>query len=375
MKRNRPGFQQFWNDFFAPFRKLTPPEVGSAWDRVLGRLQDDPGDVLTAPASDVNPINSIRRKPRWHFRLAVAVVAIAIVVMGAPTILRDYNAMAEAVHGPLYRVASEESQVIQAGEKIERGALIRSNGGGVFKLSDGSVVEMRADSELLLERAGDGVEIQLRKGGILVNAAKQGKGQISVQTKDMTVSDVGTVSLVNAEEEGSRVAVVQGEVHVQQGARMQKLSPGEHVVTSSAMAATAPASLALLRQAAALVGDPPDKFDVISIRPTPAGTQVFSSGGGGGGARPPQRQPCFIPRWVQLNPGRLALTQATLHGLISAAFGVSCTLPDAISGEPEWARSDRYDIQATIRRALPSIREQICWKVMLRAFKGCFRIC
>ena len=353
MKRNRTGFQEFWNDFFAPFRKLTPPEAGPAWDRVLGRLRDDPGDVLTAQASTVNSINSIRRKPRWRFRLAVAVIAMAIAVMGAPTILRNYNAMAEAVHGPLYRVSSEESQVIQAGEKIVRGAVIRSDGGGVFKLSDGSVVEMRADSELLLERAGAGVEIQLRKGGILLNAAKRDKGQISVQTKDMIVSDVGTVSLVNAEEEGSRVAVVQGEVRVQQGAIVQKLSPGEQVVTSPAMPATAPASLALLRQAAALLGEPPDKFDVVSIRPTPAGTQVFSSGGGGGGGARASRNPCLLPRWMQLNPGRLALTQATLHGLLSAAFGVSCTLPDAISGEPEWARLDRYDIQATIPAGSP----------------------
>lgn len=314
--------------------------------RILDAVEQAAREPAAGRHSFVNP-----HKATWRFRLAITAIGVVIAVLGAPAILRDYNAMAEAVHGPLYRVSSEDSQMIQAGEKIERGDLIRSNGGGVFKLSDGSMVEMRDESELLLERAGAGIEIHLRKGGILLSAAKQGKGQISVQTKEMTMLDLGAVSLVNAEEGGSRVAVVQGEVRVQQGARMQKLLPGEQVVSSAAMSVFAPASLALLRQTAALVGQPPDKFEVVSIRPTPTGTQVFSSGGVDGRRF---RNPCFLPRWVQLNPGRIAITEATLHGLISVAFGVSCTLPDAVSGEPEWAKLDRYDIQATIPAGSPA---------------------
>jgi uncharacterized protein (TIGR03435 family) len=315
--------------------------------RILDAVEQAAGEPETSRRSFVGP-----QKPSWRFRLALTAIGVVIAVLGAPAILRDYNAMAEAVHGSLYRVSSADSRIIQAGEKIQRGALIRSNGGGVFKLSDGSVVEMRDESELLLERAGVGIEIHLKKGGILLSAAKQGKGQISVQTKDMIMSDLGAVSLVNAEEGGSRVAVVQGEVRVQQGARMQKLLPGEQVVSSAAMSVVAPVSLALLRQTAALVGQPPDKFEVVSVRPTPAGTQVSSSGGGDDERR--YRNPCFLPRWVQLNPGRLAITEATLHGLIAVAFGVSCTLPDAVSGEPEWAKSDRYDIQGTIPAGSPA---------------------
>ena len=133
MRRNRPGFRKFWDDFFAPFRKLPPPDAGSAWNRVLDRLGDD-SDVVLAAASAANSIGSVPRKPRWHFRLAVAGIAVAIAVMGAPAILRNYNAMAEAVQGPLYRGSSEDPQAIQTGEKIERGALIRSNGGGRRRL-------------------------------------------------------------------------------------------------------------------------------------------------------------------------------------------------------------------------------------------------
>jgi len=95
---------------------------------------------------------------------------------------------------------------------------------------------MRSGSELSLERADDGVRIRLRNGGIIVNAAKQRHGHLYVQTKDVTVSVMGTVFLVNAEEEGSRVSVIEGEVRVQQqGVTEKKLGPGEQVTTNPKM--------------------------------------------------------------------------------------------------------------------------------------------
>src|SRR5262249_51870725 len=104
-----------------------------------------------------------------------------------------------------------------------------------IRFADTSRVEMRAQSEISLERASDGVRIRLNNGSVIVNAAKQGAGHLYVQTKDMTVSVVGTVFLVNAEEEGSRVAVIEGEVHVQQGDAATQLLPGEQVTTSQRM--------------------------------------------------------------------------------------------------------------------------------------------
>ncbi|MBI4471869.1 MAG: FecR domain-containing protein [Acidobacteria bacterium] len=52
---------------------------------------------------------------------------------------------------------------------------------------------------------------------MIVDAAQQLAGFLYVQTKDVTVSVIGTVFLVNADEAGSRVAVIEGEVHVRQG--------------------------------------------------------------------------------------------------------------------------------------------------------------
>src|SRR5262249_46699946 len=118
------------------------------------------------------------------------------------------------------------------------GETVESNGGsgGTLRLADGSHVEMRSRSKLSITQADDGLRILLGTGSVIVNAAKQAVGRhLYVQTKDVTVSVVGTVFLVNAEEEGSRVAVIEGEVRVQQGPTEKKLSPGEQVATNPSM--------------------------------------------------------------------------------------------------------------------------------------------
>jgi hypothetical protein len=56
------------------------------------------------------------------------------------------------------------------------------------------------------------------------------------KTKDIKALVSGAVSLVNAEEEGSRIAAIGGEVHVQQGTTEKKLRPGEQVASSPGMA-------------------------------------------------------------------------------------------------------------------------------------------
>src|SRR5882672_1444656 len=133
--------------------------------------------------------------------------------------------------------AAGNPSLYQVGETIEAGKVIRSNSavGLLLALEDGSRLEMHAQSELKLESAGDGIRVRLNDGSILVTAAKQGAGHLYVQTRDAVVSVVGTVFLVNAEQSGTRVAVIEGEVHVQQGAELKQLLPGEQLVTSPAI--------------------------------------------------------------------------------------------------------------------------------------------
>ena len=85
------------------------------------------------------------------------------------------------------------------------------NDGLQVTLSDDSRVEMRAHAEMTVGRASDGIQIDLKTGDIIVTAARQRDGHLSVRTKDMTSPSPARSFLVNAGEEGSRVAVIEGE--------------------------------------------------------------------------------------------------------------------------------------------------------------------
>jgi len=174
----------------------------------------------------------------WRWSLLAAASVIAAVLFSG-NLLRNMDTLAsvESADSSLYRVSGDTLTAVHAGDKIRAGQILRSNRktGGVIALEDGSHMEMHSESEVLLERANDGLRVRLRDGGIIVNAAKQGAGHLYVQTKDVMVSVLGTVFLVNAEEEGSRVAVIDGEVNVRQGASTTKLIRGEQVATNPLM--------------------------------------------------------------------------------------------------------------------------------------------
>jgi uncharacterized protein (TIGR03435 family) len=172
----------------------------------------------------------------------IAAVAILVVIVftrtrSLRTTKHDVSvyAVVELADGGLFRISS--GQALHSGNRIEAGDRLRTDGGvgTVLALADGSRIEMRPQSSLSLEQANDGIRIRLDNGGIIVTAATQRTGHLYVQTKDVMVSVVGTVFLVNTEEAGSRVAVIQGEVYVQQGTTAKKLLPGEQVATNPLM--------------------------------------------------------------------------------------------------------------------------------------------
>jgi cytochrome c5 len=170
---------------------------------------------------------SRRSSMRWVLAAATIVLIAGLSVL----FVRDGGSGS----GPKATVeAAGNPSLYRGGETIEAGKVIQSNSavGLVLALEDGSRIEMREQSELKLESAADGIRVRLNSGSILVMAAKQGAGHLYVQTRDAMVSVVGTVFLVNAEQSGTTVAVVEGEVHVQQGAESKKLLPGERLATN-----------------------------------------------------------------------------------------------------------------------------------------------
>ena len=307
--------------------------------------------------------SALRRKPHTPrlvasaFRRKAVQLATAVLVMAAAV---GTAILWRADDTALYRIVEGDVRV---------GQTIRSNGGGgaVLELADTSRIEMRSHTELSLDRADDGLRIRLNAGGIIVNAAKQRTGHLYVQTRDMTVSVVGTVFVVNADEEGSRVAVIEGEVRVQQGATETKLRPGERVASSPKVETFSVASelawsrraeswLSLLQQQSAAVSNSvatqkPEarvEFEVESIRPRPAA----AGGGGRGSGVLPNGFPPACGASLKIDPRRFLATNITAFELITLAYDKDCQFaeehPEAagVTGGPDWIRSARFDVEA-----------------------------
>jgi uncharacterized protein (TIGR03435 family) len=288
--------------------------------------------------------------PVFHFswsRVAMASVAagllLAILIVISPPQARQF-AVVENPDGSTTSLQAEE--IVRA---ISTGTTV--------VLADGSRVEMRSGAELRLERAEDGVRVGLNKGSVIVNAAHQRQGHLYLLTTDVTVSVIGTVFLVSVEEEGSRVAVIQGEVGLKRGEIVKTLLPGEQVATALTMARIpvseeiawsrrAQEHAALLRQlqeAAApqpptAVPNPP-AFEVASVRPSAAGNRNSL---------------------MDNRNGRVRMENVTIQQIVEYAYSVRSY---QVSG-PDLLKADRYTIEAkapsgTPDNLLPAMAQQL----------------
>lgn len=323
--------------------------VESACNRVHARLITEVETSLSDPAIVAVP-TPVRRRP---LRFLAATVSLAVVTLLVGTVfLRD---------GTVTTVSMDQiatRQVFYADGKTDR----------TLVLPDDSRVEMRVRTELSFDRVPDGLRILLRDGSILVYAAKQRSGHLYVKTKDVTVSVVGTVFLVKTEQQGSRVAVIEGEVRVQSGTMSERLLPGEQLATNSMLSARpvieevswsshAEEHFASLEQSpippVAVTREPRDTFEVASIR------SRAESPAPGSRLRPcPGGNAFEMTQMFQLNPGRVVIRQLPLYYLIGLAYGQSCPTPDALVGGPDWTRTTLFYLEATIPSGTPSYTKQ-----------------
>ena len=257
------------------------PQSDAAREEMLRRLQSQAAQA--EPVIQTLPASSSRFSYRYPLA-AAAVFMLALVTVGGLWTMRvKPDTVARSLDGSLLRVSGvQASQFVYAGEEIKIGEVLRANtAGATISLADGTRVQMRAQSEFSVERAEDGIRIHLRKGSLRIHAAPQLAGHLYVQTKDVTVSVIGTVFLVNAEEEGSRVAVIEGEVRVQFGATTKSLVGGEQLSTNPKMEllpvkeeswSQAEFHVASTQQPVATPAAAPKKleFEVASIRPSTA---------------------------------------------------------------------------------------------------------
>lgn len=196
------------------------------------------GRVAVRAAQPAQKKALVAQSPVWKW--AIAATLIAGVTFIAYTLFQRMPMSGVAgdvyaANGTVYKVTDTESRPLAVGEKIQRGDKIRTakDADAVVRLNDGSLVEMRERSEFYVSENSSGTTINLARGNVIVEAAKQRNRHLYVATTDALVSVTGTIFSVNSATKGSRVSVVEGEVHVDHAGKDTVLHPGDQTTTNA----------------------------------------------------------------------------------------------------------------------------------------------
>src|SRR5216683_2299103 len=179
---------------------------------------------------------------QWSFaRLSFAAAAVALLVGLVWTGRNWYfagppgsRARIDSIEGQAYRIDSAGERALKLGDEVGEGESIRTaaNSHAKVRLFDGSQVEMNQRAELGVSASRRDTTIHLDQGSIIVQAAKRHTGHLYVSAPDCTVAVTGTVFSVNSGTKGSRVAVIEGEVHVKHAGAESILHSGDMVATT-----------------------------------------------------------------------------------------------------------------------------------------------
>ena len=144
------------------------------------------------------------------------------------------RARVASLTGQLYRVSADGVRPLSRGDAVGPGEFIRTAAGShaSVELSDGSEVEMNQRAEFAVTADRRNTTIHLDQGSIIVSAAKRHTGHLYVSAPDCTVAVTGTLFAVNSGIKGSRVTVIEGEVHVKHSGQESILHSGDQVATT-----------------------------------------------------------------------------------------------------------------------------------------------
>jgi hypothetical protein len=182
---------------------------------------------------------------QWSFaRLSFAAATVALLVALVLTGRSWYfagppgsRAQIDSIEGQAYLIGSAGERALKPGDEVGEGELIRTaaNSHARVRLFEGSQVEMNQRAELAVSATRRDTTIHLGQGRIIVQAAKRHTGHLYVSAPDCTVAVTGTVFSVNSGTKGSRVAVIEGEVHVKHSGSESILHSGDVVATTQSV--------------------------------------------------------------------------------------------------------------------------------------------
>ena len=182
---------------------------------------------------------------QWSFvRLSMATASVVLLVAlvwaggnwyfaGPP----GSRARIDSVAGQAYLISPAGERALKAGDEVAAGEFIRTgaNSRAKVRLFEGSQVEMNQRAELAVTATRRDTTIHLDQGSIIVQAARRRTGHLYVSAPDCTVAVTGTVFSVNSGTKGSRVAVIEGEVHVKHAGAESILHSGDVVATTQSV--------------------------------------------------------------------------------------------------------------------------------------------
>ncbi len=147
------------------------------------------------------------------------------------------RAAVQSINGTLYAISPAGVRVLSAGEDLPDDAEIRTarDSHATIALRDGSRVELGERSGFSATQAGNDLRVHLDRGSIIVQAAHRRSGHFYVGTSDCQVAVTGTVFSVSAGVKGSRVSVIEGEVHMIREGQDRVLHPGDQASTSETL--------------------------------------------------------------------------------------------------------------------------------------------
>ena len=246
---------------------------------------------------------------RWAWRLAAAaVILLAVVGLSVRTDILTIEAggliRIEDANGEVFRVLDAITSSVRAGDTIsfEDAKFLRTgkDSQAMLRLEDGSLVEVGERAELAVRdrrpfwrRSGGDAVIDLHRGSVIVEASDQGSGHLFVETSEAQVAVTGTVFAVNHGIKGSRVTVIEGEVHVDHARETDVLHAGDQTTTRAtlervpiekeiAWSRKVDQHLALLREWSRVgreidreVRGPGERYDTALLDRIPTGTAIF----------------------------------------------------------------------------------------------------
>jgi len=199
--------------------------------RALGELRGEK-IVLAMPKREWRP-------KQWMRYAVAAGLGIVGLYLG-----RNFIDSAMAPSGPRATVESVsgsligDDKVLAVGAPIQEGQFVRTASGAhaMLRLADGSRLEMNQRTELAIRAAWSGQTVRLERGDVIVEAAKQRRGNLRVVTRDSEAAVKGTIFAVSSGVAGSVVSVVEGSVAVRQVATNKVLTAGQTLATNRGLA-------------------------------------------------------------------------------------------------------------------------------------------